>query len=229
MRIDERRYAETARDYARRVLKDNIVSMELAPGVMVSENELAAQMGLSRTPVREALMDLAKCRVVDVLPQRGSRIALIDYALVDEARFARAVLEVAILDQVCERATAADISQLRQNVRLQMMSQEPGMEESFSMMELDDAFHEMLFRIARKENTYSMLGSMTIHFDRVRSLALNVVKDSKIIADHQIICEAIAARDVERAKAVMTEHLTRVKVDEEAIRQAYPQYIRDKD
>lgn len=229
MRIDERRYAETARDYARRVLKDNIVSMELAPGVMVSENELAAQMGLSRTPVREALMDLAKCRVVDVLPQRGSRIALIDYALVDEARFARAVLEVAILDQVCERATAADISQLRQNVRLQMMSQEPGMEESFSMMELDDAFHEMLFRIARKENTYSMLGSMTIHFDRVRSLALNVVKDSKIIADHQIICEAIAAHDVERAKAVMTEHLTRVKVDEEAIRQAYPQYIRDKD
>ena len=128
MRIDERRYAETARDYARRVLKANIISMELAPGAMVSENELAAQMGLSRTPVREALMDLAKCRVVDVLPQRGSRIALIDYALVDEARFARAVLEVAILDQVRERATAADIAQLRQNIRLQMMSLEPGME-----------------------------------------------------------------------------------------------------
>lgn len=229
MRIDERRYAETARDYARRVLKANIISMELAPGAMVSENELAAQMGLSRTPVREALMDLAKCRVVDVLPQRGSRIALIDYALVDEARFARAVLEVAILEQVCERATAADIAQLRQNIRLQMMSQEPGMEESFEMMELDDAFHEMLFRIARKENTFVMLGSMTIHFDRVRSLALNVVKDSKIIADHQEICEAIAARDTERAKAVMTEHLTRVKVDEEAIRKAYPQYIREKD
>lgn len=226
MRIDERRYAETARDYARRVLKANIVSMELAPGAMVSENELAAQMGLSRTPVREALMDMAKCRVVDVLPQRGSRIALIDYDLVDEARFARAVLETAILDQVCERATAAEISQLRQNVRLQMMSQEPGMEESMNMMELDDAFHEMLFRMARKENIFAMLGSMTIHFDRVRSLALNVVRDSKIIADHQEICEAIAARDAERAKAVMTEHLTRVKVDEEAIRQAYPQYIR---
>jgi len=195
----------------------------------VSENELAAQMGLSRTPVREALMDLAKCRVVDVLPQRGSRIALIDYDLVDEARFAREVLETAILDQVCQRATAADISQLRQNIRMQMMSQEPGMEESLSMMELDDAFHEMLYRIARRENIFAMLGSMTIHFDRVRSLALNVVKDSKIIADHKEICEAIAARDAERAKAVMAEHLTRVKVDEEAIRQAYPQYIRAKD
>ena len=227
MRIDERHYAETARDYARRVLKDNIVEMELEPGAMVSENELAAQMGVSRTPVREALMDLAKCRVVDVLPQRGSRIALIDYALVEEARFAREVLEVAILDLVCARATPADIAQLRQNVRLQTLVQEPDMGQAQSMLELDDAFHQMLFRIAQKENTYSMLCSMTIHFDRVRSLSLGVVKDSKIIADHQAICEAIAARDAQKAKAIMTEHLGRVKVDEEAIRSAYPQYMKE--
>lgn len=227
MRIEERRYAETARDYALRVLKANIIAMDLEPGAMVSENELSAQMGLSRTPVREALMDLAKCRVVDVLPQRGSRIALIDYTLVEEARFARQVLEVAILDQVCELATPADIMQLRQNVRLQTLVQEPGMSESLSMMELDDAFHQTLFRIAQKENTYNMLCSMTIHFDRVRSLALGVVKDSKIIADHQAICEAVAARDAGKAREIMTKHLGRVKVDEKAIRRAYPQYIKE--
>ena len=227
MHIEERRYAETARDYALRILKANIISMDLEPGAMVSENELSAQMGLSRTPVREALMDMAKCRVVDVLPQRGSRIALIDYALVEEARFAREVLEVAILDLVCAQATPADIAQLRQNVRLQTLVQEPGMEKAQSMMELDDAFHQMLFRIAQKENTYSMLCSMTIHFDRVRSLSLGVVKDSKIIADHQAICEAVAARDAQRARKIMTEHLGRVKVDEATIRRAYPQYIKE--
>lgn len=227
MRIDERRYAETARDYALRILKNNIISMELEPGAMVSENELASQMSLSRTPVREALMDLAKCRVVDVMPQRGSRIALIDYALVEEARFAREVLEVAVLDPVCERITPADIAQLRQNVRLQTLTQEPGMGDSMSLMELDDAFHQMLFRIAQKENTYSMLCGMTIHFDRVRNLALNVVKDTKIIEDHHIICEALAERDAEKAKVVMKQHLGRVKVDEESIRKAYPQYIKE--
>ncbi|MBQ8620558.1 MAG: GntR family transcriptional regulator [Clostridia bacterium] len=227
MRIEERRYAETARDYALRILKNNIISMELEPGAMVSENELAAQMGLSRTPVREALMDLAKCRVVDVLPQRGSRIALIDYSLVEEARFARSVLEVAVLDQVCERITPADIAQLRQNVRLQTFTQEPGIGDSLSLMELDDAFHQMLFRIAQKENTFNMLCSMTIHFDRVRNLALNVVKDIKIIEDHQQICEAVAMRDAAKAKVVMTQHLGRVKVDEEAIRSVYPQYIKE--
>ncbi|MBQ2992100.1 MAG: GntR family transcriptional regulator [Clostridia bacterium] len=226
MRIEERHHAETARDYARRILKSNIITMELVPGAMVSENELAAQMGLSRTPVREALMDLAKCRVVDVLPQRGSRIALIDYALVDEARFAREVLEVAILDQVCERATAADIAQLRQNVRLQLMTQEPDMADSLNLTELDDAFHEALFRIAQKENTFNMLGSMTIHFDRVRFMALGVVKDQRIIEDHQAICEAIAVRDAGKAKEMMKLHLSRAKVDEESIRRVYPQYIK---
>jgi len=226
MRIEERRYAETARDYARRVLKHNIVSMKLEPGAMVSENELAVQMGLSRTPVREALMDLAKYQVVEVLPQRGSRIGLIDYTLVEEARFVRQVLEVAMVEQVCERATAADIAQLRQNVRMQLFTQEPELGESMSLMELDDAFHDILFRIARMENTRSMIGGMMIHFDRVRNLALYVVKDSKIISDHQAICEAIAARDVQKAKDVMTKHLNRVKVDESAIRSMYPQFIK---
>lgn len=227
MHIEERRNAETARDYALRILKANIISMELKPGAMVSENELSAQMGLSRTPVREALMELAKCRVVDVLPQRGSRIALIDYTLVEEARFARQVLEVAILDQVCAQATPADIAQLRQNVRMQMLLQEPGIGGSLDMLELDDTFHQMLFKIAQKENTYNMLSSMTIHFDRVRSLALEVVRDSKIIADHQAICEAVTAGDAQRAKTIMTEHLRRVKVDEAAIRRACPQYIKE--
>lgn len=226
MRIEERHAAETARDYARRVLKANIISMDLAPGAMVSENELAAQMGLSRTPVREALMDLAKFHVVEVLPQRGSRIALIDYKLVEEARFARHVLEAAVLELACERATPADIAQLRQNVRMQMLTQEPGMGGALDLMDLDNAFHRLLFSIAQKENTYEMLGGMTIHFDRVRALALTVVKDHKIIADHQAICEAVAAREPKRAQELMMHHLSRVKVDEETIRQVCPQYIK---
>lgn len=227
MKIEERHYAETARDYARRMLKANIISMELKPGTMVSENELAAQMGLSRTPVREALMDLAQFHVVDVLPQRGSRIALIDYALVEEARFVRQVLELAILDQVCENVTPEDILLLRQNIRLQTLTQEPGMGNSLNLMELDDAFHHILFRIAHKENICRIMGGMTIHFDRVRALSITVVKDRKIISDHQEICDAIAVRNAERAKEIMTKHLMRVKVDEETIRRVCPQYIKD--
>ena len=226
MKIEERRYAETAREYARRMLKANIVSMELKPGMMVSENELAAQLNLSRTPVREALMDMAQYGVVDIMPQRGSRISLIDYALVEEARFARQVLEVAILPIVCENAGAEELAQLKQNVRFQQLSQEPGLGGSFDMMTLDNEFHRLLFHIAHKDNTMRMLEGMTIHFDRVRALSLSVVKDQKIIGDHQQICEAIEKKDVETAQSIMAKHLSRVKVDEKTIREACPEYIK---
>ena len=214
MKLEERHYAETAREYALRMLKENIISMELKPGAMVSENELAAQLGLSRTPVREALMDMAQYGLVDILPQRGSRISLIDYALVEEARFAREVLEVAILSIVCENVTEESLVQLRQNVRFQQLSQEPEMSGTFDLMELDNEFHRLLFHIAHKDNTVRMLEGMMAHFDRVRALSLSVVKDQKIISDHLAICDAIERRDVAAAQAVMTKHLSRVNVDE---------------
>ena len=227
VKLEERPCAETAREYALRMLKENIISMELKPGAMVSENELAAQLGLSRTPVREALMDMAQYGLVDILPQRGSRISLIDYALVEEARFAREVLEVAILSIVCENVTEESLAQLRQNVRFQQLSQEPEMSGTFDMMELDNEFHRLLFHIAHKDNTVRMLEGMMVHFDRVRALSLSVVKDQKIISDHLAICDAIERRDVAAAQAVMTKHLSRVNVDEATIRAACPEYIKN--
>ncbi len=208
------------------MLKANIISMELKPGAMVSENELAAQLGLSRTPVREALMDMAQYGVVDVMPQRGSRISLIDYNLVEEARFARQVLETAIMPIVCENASSAQIAQLRQNLCFQQLSQEPEMGDSFNFMELDNDFHRLLFHIAQKDNTMRMLEGMTIHFDRVRALALTVVKDQKVISDHMQICDAIERKDVAAAQEIVAKHLTRVKVDEATIRKACPEYIK---
>ena len=196
MKLEERHCAETAREYALRMLKENIISMELKPGAMVSENELAAQLGLSRTPVREA-------------------------------RFAREVLEVAILSIVCENVTEESLVQLRQNVRFQQLSQEPEMSGTFDLMELDNEFHRLLFHIAHKDNTVRMLEGMMAHFDRVRALSLSVVKDQKIISDHLAICDAIERRDAAAAQAVMTKHLSRVNVDEATIRAACPEYIKN--
>ena len=72
MQITPRGPRETGRDYALRVLKENILCLELEPGSMVSENELALQLGLSRTPVREALMSLSKVRLVEVYPRAAA-------------------------------------------------------------------------------------------------------------------------------------------------------------
>ena len=227
MDFPEKNTHETAREYAKRSLRQAIVSLELTPGFLYSEKELAHRLQSSRTPVREALMDMAKYRVVDVLPQRGVRISLIDYKLIDEARFARELIECAILPMTCEHATSEDIWELRKNVEMQFLSETPEFRDTYDLFHLDNDFHRMLFRIAQRENMHRMLEDVSIHFDRVRELSLTVVRteDRRIVQDHRDICEAIARRDAAHACECMHVHLNRLHVDEQSIRKAYPQFI----
>lgn len=224
MRLTERDAKETGREYALRMLKDNIIHLELAPGSMLSENELSSQLHLSRTPVREALIELSKVKIVEIYPQKGSAVALIDYDLVEEARFMRNVLECAVVELICKRASAEAAEKLASNVKLQEFYLENRSSEK--LLELDNEFHRLLFELAGKPQIYQLMDSITIHFDRVRSMSLEAVKDLKTVADHRAIAEAIAAGDERTAKARMEEHLSRYKIDEAALRREYPNYFK---
>ena len=219
MQITPRGPRETGRDYALRVLKENILHLELEPGSMVSENELAIQLGLSRTPVREALMSLSKVRLVEIYPQRGSAVSLIDYDLVEEACFMRRVLECAVVEIACQNVTREDKVELEDNVALQERYLRDGRLET--LMQLDNELHRMLFRIARKEQSWEIMTSFTAHFDRVRSMSLSTANDRNV-ADHRAIVKAVIAGNAQQARQLMESHLSRYKVDEHALRQQYP-------
>lgn len=223
MVLTERYPHESGRDYAKRVIRDKIISLELEPGAAISDRELASWMNLSRTPVREALLDLAKVKIVEIYPQRGSVVAPIDYNLVEEAQFVRSVLEVAVVQLACERATQEQLEQLKESVALQEFYYQHGSSER--LLEMDDEFHRLLFQIAGRMQAYEMMRSITVHFDRVRSLAVTAVKEHLWMSDHRNICEAVAAHDQEAARQLMEKHLNRYKVDETALREQYPQYF----
>ncbi len=207
-----------------RILKSNIISLELAPGSVISENEMASLLGLSRTPVREALIELGKVNIVEIMPQRGSRVLLIDYNLVEESRFLRLVLESAIIRQVCELKEPQDFSELQENLKLQEFYLENP--SPSKLLELDNQFHKELFRLANKMRCYQwMIDGMEIHFDRVRSMSLSAVKDIKIVEDHRAILQAICQRDANQAVAIVTKHFSRYKIDEQVIRAKYPDYF----
>ena len=219
MQITPRGPRETGRDYALRVLKENILHLELEPGSMVSENELALQLGLSRTPVREALMSLAKVRLIEVYPQRGSAVSLIDYDLVEEACFMRRVLECAVVELACENACYEDKVELEDNVALQERCLKGGRLEA--LMQLDNELHRLLFRIARKEQSWEIMTGFMAHFDRVRSMSLGTVNERNV-ADHRAIVQAVVSGDAAQARRLMESHLSRYRVDEHALRQQYP-------
>ncbi len=224
MHIAERLSGETGRDYAMRVLKDNIIRLELEPGSIISDRELAAGMNLSRTPVREAFLELAKVKIVEIYPQRGTMVSFIDYNLVEEARFIRSVLEVAVVRLACGLITPEQMEELEDNIRLQKFYHQNLSVER--MLELDNEFHRMLFWIANKRQAYEMMDRITIHFDRVRNLAISAVKEHKWMEEHYNIYEAVRDNDPEQAARLMEIHLKRYQVDEEAIRQSYPQYFK---
>ncbi len=223
MQVTERYPNESGRDYAKRIIRENIIRLELEPGAVISDRELAASMNLSRTPVREALLDLAKVKIVEIYPQRGSVVAPIDYGMVEEAQFIRSVLETAVVRLVCGQASVEQTEQLQENVALQEFYYQHGSSER--LLEMDDEFHKLLFQIAGRMQAYEMMKSITVHFDRVRSLAVVGVKEKLWIGDHRKIFEAVAAHDGDQAVKQMEIHLSRYKVDEDALRKLYPQYF----
>ncbi len=224
MRITEQLGRENGRDYALRMLKENIVRLELEPGSSISDREVAAQLSLSRTPVREALLELAKSRVVDIYPQRGSVVSLIDYDLVEEAYFVRKVLETAVVELACEKAADSLPEDLEDNVKLQRFYQQERNTEK--LMELDDEFHRLIFKAAGKMQAYEMMKGMMVHFDRVRNMALGTIKDRSLVEDHEKILKAVRNHDKESARALMEKHLSRYQVDEEEVRRRYPGYFK---
>lgn len=224
MYITEQLARENGRDYALRILKDNIIRLEMEPGSSISDREVAAKLSLSRTPVREALLELAKAKVVEIYPQRGSVVSLIDYDLVEEAYFVRSVLETAVVELACERANEDSLAELESNVKLQKFYQQDRVVEK--LMELDDEFHRLLFKMTGKLQAYEMMKGMMVHFDRVRNMALGTMKDKSLVEEHEKILTAVGERDPGAAGKVMTIHLSRYRVDEEEVRRRYPGYFK---
>ena len=223
MELLDRQPSENARSYALRVLLHNIITLELAPGSAVSENELSQILKLSRTPVREALIELSKMGLVDIQPQRGSYIAKIDYELVEESRFMRLVLENAVLALVCEGISPEHEEMLRANMEEETRHLEAG--DYTRLFELDTDFHRLLFTSVGMARTYSIIHSQMVHFDRLRALSLKSLKPDKIVEDHENILYAIGRRDSELAEMLMTRHLTRHRVEKSELIKLYPDYF----
>ncbi len=226
MTIPDRQAGETARSYALRVLLYNITTLELAPGNAVSENELSALMQLSRTPVREALIELAKSDLVEILPQRGSYITKIDYGLIEESRFARIVLETAILKLACEQGISEEfLARIEENLAQERA--QSNSENTTIQLELDNQFHQLFFEAVNKRRTFELVRSQMVHFDRLRSLTLRSlsIQDTRTIEDHENILYAVRRRDSDLAEMLIKRHLTRFQVEKSQLMHQYPEYF----
>jgi DNA-binding GntR family transcriptional regulator len=207
------RKASTARTLVHRVLRERIVSLDLTPGAAVSEGDLAAELGVSRTPVRESLILLAEEGLIHVYPQLGSFVARIDVQQVRDAQFIREAVELAALHAAAARATPADIAALRALIAAQREADAP------TFFTLDDDFHRSLMAAAGHESAWRIVGSAKGHLDRVRRLSLPIPNTiERLIDEHTDVVDHLEAGREPAAVAALQGHLRGVFDDLDTIR-----------
>ncbi|GIP47625.1 putative HTH-type transcriptional regulator YdfH [compost metagenome] len=206
-------------------LKEQIVTLELPPGTTLSEKEMSLTFQVSRTPVRESFVRLAQEGLVVVLPQRGTRVSLIDPELVEEARFMREQLERAVIRLACERFPEEALGALTDNLSRQEDSIRR--HDNHAMFALDEEFHRILFAGSRKLGTWDVIQQMNAHLNRTRVLWLTTDPHwENLYEQHQAMVEAIASGDADRADGLMREHLRLSVSNLPVLQERYPGYFK---
>ena len=199
----------SARAQCYSLLRDAIVALRLPPGTKVSDIELARELQVSRTPIREALLQLSDEGLVDVRPQAGTFVSRISVAAVREAQFVREALEVAAVQAAGRRVDDAELDGLEANVAAQREAADAGDAERF--YELDEELHRLLMQASGFPGVARVADRSRAHLNRVRLLSLPVPETiGRLVAQHAEIVESLRAGDVERAEAVLRKHLRAV-------------------
>ena len=204
-------------------LLEAIRSLRLLPGQPLPEIELARELGVSRTPIREAIVRLTDTGLVDVVPQVGTTVALIDLVEVEEARFIRASIEVAAIQRAMP-ATTADIAGLRELIVQQREAHAAGnVDEVF---ELDEALHGEIFTLSGYPGAWSTVQRTKVHLDRMRRLVLpDFQLIEEVIAEHAGIVDALEAGDPAAGEVRVRAHAGRVPAMAPDLKRRFPDYF----
>ncbi len=216
----------SARETAYQHIRNRIIHLDLKPGEALSDKELAEQMGMSRTPVREAILMLSMVKLVVVRPQSGTYVTPIDLKVVEIEQFSRCALEKEMVGRICQALDPAHRRQYEENIQLYQFyahSQLPSREEK--LLETDSEFHRIAFQIQGKEPHFKNMLDTLHHTERFRILSLMVFQDDQVYHDHQQILQAIVRGDTRGAVEGMETHLNRYQENVHAVQKAFPQYF----
>jgi DNA-binding GntR family transcriptional regulator len=196
----------------------------LAPGQRLSENTLAGEMGLSRTPIREGLSLLREERLVETVPQLGSFVARVDPAAIADAQFVREALECAAVRLAAQAAGEADIAELEENLRGQERAAEKTDPDAFYL--LDNAFHRALCDLSGHPTVWTVSERAKVHLNRVRRLSLGSPDYlAEMIAEHRQVIDAVASHDPDLAESHLRAHLRTVLREVPRMREEHPEYF----
>ena len=203
-------------------VKECILSLDFAPGAILRKGEICDALGVSRSPVSEALTRLSEDGLVDIVPQSGSRVSYFAMSEIREGAFLREALELAAAAKVARDRSEDQLMRLNRNLRLQALLVED--DDHAGFFEADQEFHAMLMRFTGYGRVSEIAEAVSAQVLRARILLLpepGRVPDT--IVEHEAILDAIRARDPDAVRAAMRHHLGQLMPRIEVLSRARPE------
>ena len=205
-------------------LRAELVSLQRRPGEVISEAEIALSYGVSRTPVREAILKLSDEGLVEIFPQSGIFVSRIPLAALPEAIIIRKALEETTARLAAVHASSSQILSLHSILERQREADTARDNDAFH--QADEAFHATIAEIAEYPGIWKLIQHVKIHVDRYRRLTLpQTGRMAQVIAEHEVILTAIEAHDPSRAQVAMERHLERLLADLSATQNINPEFF----
>jgi phosphonate utilization transcriptional regulator len=192
---------------AQQELERRIISGEIAAGTKLNEVEVAAALGVSRGPVREAFSALSQAGLVRVEKNRGVFVRQVSIEEANEFYEVRAALEGLIGKLAARRISIDEIEQLRSVVRRMHQTQKSRRADEYFVLNVE--FHDLLARAARNNALLANYRGVVNQLDLYRraTITRGVENIPLSTQEHEAIVDAVAARDEQRAEALLTEHV----------------------
>jgi len=187
-------------------LREGILSLAFRPGEILRKPEICEALGVSRSPVADAVARLASEGLVDVIPQAGTFVARFSMAEIREGAFLREAIEVAAIERVAHQINEDQLTQLRRNLTVQAALIADGDVPGFYQM--DAAMHELLLSFTGFRKLAQVSETAWLHVNRARQLILPVPgRITATLDEHRAILAALEARDADAARVAVRDHL----------------------
>jgi GntR family transcriptional regulator, rspAB operon transcriptional repressor len=209
-------------------LRAELVSLRRRPGEPISEAEIALSYGVSRTPVREAILKLSDEGLLEIFPQSGSFVSRIPVGALPEAIIVRTALETTTAQMAAERASASQLLNLHSILERQREADAAGERDAFH--QADEMFHAAIADVAGYPGIWTLILQVKVHVDRYRRLTLpQQGRMAQVIAEHDAVLEAIEAHNPAGARAAMEFHLERLLANISATQGINPEFFDGQD
>lgn len=224
LKLTEQNKDETAKQYVTRMLASNIINFNMKPGEKIVESELCKQFGISRTPIREAILELNQRKMIDIYPKQGTYVSYIDIDIIKDFIDLRRVLESELARFACSRLLPSDIDYLRENIAVWQYHMSTG--NVSKMYACDKSFHKYIYEICNKHFWHEIIDMTSLHFDRAIILMSNSLNTNFLLTDHNELVNAFEKQDSEQAYTVSLRHLNRYLENKDTLLKLYPDYFK---